>query len=241
MSVAPAQRQRLYETVVENVLAYIEEKRLRPGEALPPERELAQAMNVSRNVLRQGFSILEERGLVVTRQGSGRYLREITASAALTDDLAPGLEIASIADILEARTLLEVEVVALACERRTREEAMELTHMAVVLTSWSDNVKFHTAIARASHNFMLERLVREQAQLLGDLRQRDYYRWSRRAVDEHVEIAGAILSRNKDQARRLMQVHFRETRGAIFGPDRADTSEDRGASVVQAVSRLPIE
>lgn len=229
---AETRRRRLHETVVDSVLAYIRHHDLQPGQALPTERELARAMKVSRNVLRQGFSVLEERGLIVTRQGAGRFLRD--APAATSEPLvADSLEVASIADVLEARIMIEVEVVALACQRRTRAEADELMRLARKLGTWTHNIQFHTAIAAATHNFMLERIVREQAQVLGDLRQREHYRTPESqevALREHTEIAGAVMSRDEDLARRLMQRHLRATHQAIFGSDGTKPS---GKSLAQ--------
>ena len=63
----------------------------------------------------------------------------------------------------------------LACQRRTNEEAQNLSILSRRLTSWEDNVAFHGAIAACTHNFMLERMVREQVDLAKELRQRDYY------------------------------------------------------------------
>jgi GntR family transcriptional repressor for pyruvate dehydrogenase complex len=225
---ADTPRRRLHESVVDAVLAYIREHNLLPGDALPTERELAKDMQVSRNVLRQGFSVLEERGLIVTRQGAGRFLRD--APTPTSEPLvADSLEVASIADVLEARIMIEVEVVALACHRRTRAEADELMRLAGQLGTWTHNIQFHTAIAAATHNFMLERIVREQAQVLGDLRQREHYRSAESqevALREHSEIAAAVMSRNEDLARRLMQRHLRATHDAIFGNESGST---RGA------------
>ena len=232
MSISTPQRQRLHETVVSSVLDHINRMGLKPGDALPSERELAKTMAVSRNVLRQGFSVLEERGIIVTRQGAGRYLRDVAVPGADGPETSPILEVSSIADILEARMLLELEVVVLACQRRTRTEATRLNEFAQELRSWSDNLRFHTALAACTHNFMLERLVREQAQLLGDLRQRQHYRRTENrdlALDEHIEIAAAVTSRDEGRARSVMARHFDVTRRAIFGAgvdDRLDGEEE---------------
>ncbi|MGV9853757.1 winged helix-turn-helix domain-containing protein [Streptomyces sp. NPDC003442] len=62
---------RLYETVVDSILELVEVGRSRPGDALPADRELSEVFGVSRNVLRQAFGVLEERGLLRTVRGSG--------------------------------------------------------------------------------------------------------------------------------------------------------------------------
>lgn len=210
---------RRFETLVDELLDFVEQRGLRPGDALPRERELAEHFRVSRNVLRQAFGILEERGLLRSVRGSGRYLRQ-TADVDVTHNPRDRVEIASIADVLEARALLEVAVAGLACERRTAEEATDLVAHADRLDVWDDNLIFHCAIAAATHNFMLERLVRRQAQLAGELQQRKHYDDPEeldRMRSEHRAIAAAISARDSELAQTLMRSHLRRTRRLLIG------------------------
>lgn len=215
---------RLYETVVTQLLDIIATRRLRPGEALPTERDLEAELGISRSVIRQGFCVLEERGLIVTRRGSGRYVRQVPEQPGVPQAVVAKLEVASIADILEARILLEEQVVVLACQRRTRQEAQRLTELAERLQSWEDNLAFHAAIAAATHNFMLERLVRQQAELLGELHQRDRYdspTETARMQGEHRAIAAAVTARDEALARDLVRNHLQRTRRVVFGGEPA--------------------
>lgn len=206
---------RLFESVVDRVLEVVESREIQPGEALPTERELADELGVSRNVLRQAFGVLEERGIVVSRRGAGRYLRDVQGSRRSS---ASELEVASIADILEARLILESHVAALACQRRTMAEAKHLVELAGKLSSWTDNLEFHAAIAAASHNFALERMCREQAELQGELHPRDHYEDAHeldRMRAEHHEIAMAIAGRDEVKARELVRQHLERTRSVV--------------------------
>lgn len=215
---------RLYESVVDRILEVVEARRIEPGQALPTERELADELGVSRNVLRQAFGVLEERGLIVSRRGSGRYLREVDR-AARSGARSSALEVASIADILEARIIIESHVAALACQRRTMAEARRLIDLAGQLTSWEDNLTFHAAIAAATHNFALERLCRQQAELQGQLHPRDHYRDAdelERARNEHREIAMAVASRDEQLAQRLIREHLERTRSAVSADAQGD-------------------
>ncbi|WP_256839786.1 FadR/GntR family transcriptional regulator [Ornithinimicrobium faecis] len=210
------QSQRRYEAVVDGILEMVETDEIQPGQALPTERELATVFGVSRNVLRQAFGVLEERGLLRTVRGSGRYLREAADGSGGT---RASVEVASIADVLEARTLIEVEVARLACDRRTGEQAKALTAMARRLTSWEDNLEFHCAVAAATQNFVLERLVREQALLSGELHQRDHYSDPEQLNHmrrEHQEIAAAIAVRDADAATELTKLHLQRTKRVVF-------------------------
>jgi DNA-binding FadR family transcriptional regulator len=203
---------------VESILELTETRGLRPGEALPAERELAEIFGVSRNVVRQAFGVLEERGLIRTLRGSGRYLRENALPE--TGDLGSrtAVEIASIADILEARALIEVQVAGLACERRTAEQSATLAVLAGRLASWEDNLAFHCAIAAATQNFVLERLVKQQADLAGELHQRQHYQDGdelERMRAEHQAIAAAIAARDSATAQDLVRAHLARTRQVI--------------------------
>jgi len=214
------ERPRLIDQVLASLLSQIQTSGLSPGDALPRERELAAQLDVSRSMIRQAFRVLEDRGIVDSRQGSGRYLR---VASSQDPDLPHALETASIVDILEARIILERNCVALACERRTAGEASTINQRARTLTSFRDNVAFHVAIASATHNFMLERLVRQQIELAEQLHQRGRYD-DADAVGamkvEHAAIAEAITNRDPAAASELMVVHLQQTSKAVLAAQR---------------------
>lgn len=219
------ERPRLIDQVLAGLLNQIQTNGLAPGDALPRERELAVRLGVSRSMIRQAFRVLEDRGIVESRQGSGRYLR---AASSQDPDLPHALETASIVDILEARIILERNGVALACERRTMAEATIITQRARTLTSFRDNVAFHVAIASATHNFMLERLVRQQIELSDQLHQRGRYE-DADAVNtmkaEHGAIAEAITNRDAAAASELMVAHLQQTSKAVLAAQRRASAD----------------
>lgn len=214
---------------MDQVLAVIQDAGLQPGQALPPERELAARIGVSRNVLREGFRVLEDWGLVDSRQGSGRYLRQLPTDVPGLSTQAAQLEIASIADVLESRALIEDRIVVLACQRRTLPEARRITLLAQRLASWQDNFDFHTAVAAATHNFMLERMLREHMQVLSDLHQREHYQSPEAAqvlIAEHKILADAIFARDEPAAQELLNRHLRHTRLSVGLADGAHAPEE---------------
>lgn len=228
-ALAVPQVRRRYEAVVDGILELVESRGIKPNEALPTERELAEIFSVSRNVLRQAFGVLEERGLLRTVRGSGRYLREGAGRSAAKLGSRASVELASIADVLEARTLLEVQVAALACERRTAAQAESLQVLAGRLMSWEDNLAFHCAVAEATQNFVLERLVRQQAELAGELHQREHYNDPAeldRMRAEHQAIATAIAARDSQTAQRLQREHLHRTRHLILAPAQPMTTDE---------------
>lgn len=239
------QSPRRYEAVVDRIMELVEVRGLKPDQALPTERELAEVFGVSRNVLRQAFGVLEERGLLRTVRGSGRYLR-----AAISDPmeregtagLRTSMEVASIADVLEARSLLEVQVARLACDRRTEEQARTLAALASGLTAWENNLEFHCAIAAATQNFVLEKMVRQQAEIAGELHQRSHYDDPdelQRMRTEHQAIAAAIVARDPDAAEEITRQHLHRTRRVVIASLRSDAGQEHllGPSATELIPR----
>jgi GntR family transcriptional regulator, transcriptional repressor for pyruvate dehydrogenase complex len=225
-----ARPRRLYEEVVAQVMELIAGGQLPPGSRLPPERQLELQIGVSRNVLREAFRVLEERGIVFARPGGGRYIRPVgPASPAIQSDPIERLEVATIFDILETRELLEIEIVALACARITPNEQPLLRAAAARTDTWRDNLEFHTMLASLTHNYMLERLVREQLELLHDVNQRQHYastHHSQSLLQEHAPIAEAVIARDVHRAQTLMRRHFSHTRKSLAGaPGERDQSQ----------------
>jgi GntR family transcriptional repressor for pyruvate dehydrogenase complex len=215
--------ERRYEAVVRQILALIGQGEIAPGSRLPAERDLAERLGVSRNVLREAFRVLEARGIVRSRAGGGRYLRPGNVSTALpTEGVVLRLEQAVIADILEARELLEAQAARLAAQRANDEQVNAVTAACEdSASSWEDNLTFHVAVAAATGNFMLERLVRLQMELLREVHQRDHYRSPGIAAEllaEHRSIAGAIAVGDADAAEAAVRRHLAHTRGAVQAP-----------------------
>jgi DNA-binding FadR family transcriptional regulator len=205
--------ERRYEAVVRQILDLIGRGEISPGTRLPAERDLAERLGVSRNVLREAFRVLEVRGIVRSHAGGGRYVRAENISPTLSaDGVVFRMEKAVIVDVLEARELLEVQVVRLAAERATEAQIRELTRESGA--AWEDNVRFHACVAAATGNFMLERLVRLQLDLLTEVRQRDHYRSPKSAGEllaEHRAIAIAIADRDPDRAEAAIRRHLSHT------------------------------
>jgi len=105
----PIRADRTFEVVTARIREKILRGELRPGDKLPPERELAQQLDVSRNVVREAFRTLENAGLIRTRKGAhgGAFIEEGSAShvARALGDLVT-LNAISLRDLLEARALI---------------------------------------------------------------------------------------------------------------------------------------
>jgi DNA-binding FadR family transcriptional regulator len=211
-----AQSSRLYEDVVSQVQKMIADGKIAPGEQLPSERELSEQIGVSRNVLREAFRVLEHRGFIRVRPGAGRFVRPIDdrERSSLGNDAAGTLERASLADALEARLLIEPELVRLAANRRTNGDAKRLFKIARTGNDWKANRAFHVAVAEIGGNFALRAIVEELLDLSQEIRQRDHYRndsSSDTLLKEHLAIAEAIAAGDATAAVRLMRSHLKAT------------------------------
>src|SRR5438105_9191390 len=127
VDIAPVKSTRIYQEIVRQVKQMIGEGRLKSGDQLPPERDLAEKFVVSRASVREALRALKSLGLVEIRPGEGTFVREVSVES-LIEPLA--LVMAShreaIAELFEARRLLEPAIAALAARRATPEELHEM-------------------------------------------------------------------------------------------------------------------
>ncbi len=113
-------RPRLYEQLVEQILAYIESAQLGPGDLLPAERDLAERLGVSRATLAQALVALEVLGVIDVQHGTGAVLARRPSVASVIKGLREHRS--RLPEIVEARSTLEVKLAALAAVRRTDED-----------------------------------------------------------------------------------------------------------------------
>ncbi|WP_323096095.1 FadR/GntR family transcriptional regulator [Intrasporangium sp. YIM S08009] len=165
-------RLRLYEQVAEQITAWVERTGLTAGERLPPERELAERLGVSRATLSQALVALEVSGVVTVRHGDGTVLSESPGHRRLAEALRT--RATRLPDVLDAYDALATRAAALAAERRTDTD---LAHLDAALAQLAGEVAdghrgevgdelFHEAVAAAAHSALLARLLGEVQDLL---------------------------------------------------------------------------
>lgn len=212
--------QRLYQQVADQVGALIRRGDFGPGDRLPPERDLAKELRVSRPVVREAMIALELAGLVEVRTGSGTYVkpagREIVF-APLNLDAGP-----SPFELLAARKIIEGETAFLAAEMATTQEiegiAETLTLFKKSMTAQenadSADQLFHSRIAAAMHNSILKSIIEGlwanmAVPLFGALSQRTGLPENQRmTIKDHEAIYEAIRDRNPRAARKAMHLHL---------------------------------
>src|SRR5512135_2230299 len=120
-SVSGEIKPRSFEGVVNRIQEWVDRGKLAPGDQLPPERELAESLGVSRATLKEGFRVLEHIGLVESRHGKGRYIARLKTFTAPAISPARVLEYSTVMDLLQVRRFLEVPMTGLATELATAE------------------------------------------------------------------------------------------------------------------------
>jgi GntR family transcriptional repressor for pyruvate dehydrogenase complex len=231
VELAPIKSTRIYEEIVRQVKQMIAEGRLKSGDRLPPERDLAEKFVVSRTSVREALRALESLGLIESRPGEGTFVREVSIEA-LVEPLA--LLMASqreaIVELFEARRLLEPALAALAAARATREEMHEMDRIleeqakeiAAGKTGLAQDAAFHTAIGAAAHNRAITRIAHAVMDLLTQSREESLNTPGRptRSHQDHRRILAAITARDERGARQAMLDHLEAVEALVLVPEK---------------------
>ena len=231
MDVAPIRSTRIYEEIVRQVKQMITEGRLKSGDRLPPERDLAEKFRVSRTSVREALRALESLGLLEIRPGEGTFVREVSVEA-LIEPLALLMvsQREAIGELFEARRLIEPAIAALAATRATPEEIQEMERIldeqaqevSAGRTGLVQDAAFHAAIGAAAHNRGITRIVHAIMDLLTQSREEALNTPGRpsRSHQDHRRILQAIVRRNAGAARQAMLDHLEAVEELVRGTDR---------------------
>ena len=210
------ERPRLYEQVVERVLDHVIEQSLDPGDRLPPERDLAERLGVSRATVAQALVALEVLGVIDVQHGNGAVLLYRPSSAVVLRGLREHTD--RLPDIVDARSAVETKIAELAALRRTPEDlaavedALEL--MARDIAAGGRGLEgdelFHAAVTAAAHSSVLARLMTHISDLVRETRIESLSQRGRpqRSLQSHWAIAEAIRNRDADGAAQSMAEHI---------------------------------
>ncbi|KUO70432.1 MAG: GntR family transcriptional regulator [Desulfosporosinus sp. BRH_c37] len=223
MILKPIKTKKIYEQIVDQIGLLVAEGQLKPGDRLPSERELVERFQVSRASIREAISALEMMGLIEVRAGEGTYIRQVNIDSVVAP-LAWMLFIEKDTDLelYEVRKILEVQAVGIAAERvqedelRDMSEVLEVMRMDLEIDRLGEEADhyFHYAIARATHNKILIRLMNTisdtMQKALKSSRSRLYEDKSspERLYQEHCSLFEAIKNHNVLMAQQLMLDHL---------------------------------
>ena len=219
---------KLHEQIVNQIQALIDKGRLKNGDQLPPERELATIFKVSRHSVREAIRILEQKKVVISRPGSGTYIIPDDESV-VVDFLATAInqEKNTLEEIFQFRELLEPQIAALAARNATQADHTVLQDILerqrnerISDVANKLDQEFHLALARATGNAVLLHIVELLNHIF--LKSRHEYSLSshrkRLSLHGHQKIATAIQKGKPEQARDLMSAHLCEIRELVLSP-----------------------
>jgi GntR family transcriptional regulator, transcriptional repressor for pyruvate dehydrogenase complex len=222
---------RISELVVEQIRFLMRQGQLKPGDRLPPERDLCERLSVSRVTVREALRMLESRGLVEIHVGArgGAFVTAPSSNQVgegLTDLLT--LSVISAADVTEVRMVLEVGIVPLVCERATEEDLADLDNISQRSEealrdgdfTMDMSLEFHMRVAEATHNPAVSMLVQSfRGPILMSLQEAKNAapEMGHLGTREHERFIGAVRRRDPEAASRIMAGHLTRTAHRLGG------------------------
>jgi GntR family transcriptional regulator, transcriptional repressor for pyruvate dehydrogenase complex len=220
---APVVAHRLSDQLAALLASRVADSSLMPGDRLPTEQQLALTHGVSRTVVREAVHQLKSRGLLRSRQGSGVFVAAGAAQQPLPFDPTVLDSMAAVVQVVEVRRALEGEIAALAAERATPAQVVQLRRALRTLDAAVDHggdgvaedLAFHHAVAQSTGNPQFQRLLGFLEQYLheamrvtrgNEARRRDFADAVRA---EHHALVEAIAAGDAPAARRAAVRHMR--------------------------------
>ena len=236
------QQEKLSHGVIRQVESLILRGILRPGERLPPERELSDRMGVSRPSLREALADLQDRGLLTTKAGAGVYVADVLGSAfapalvklfashdeAVFDYISFRRDMEGLAAERAARLGSDTDLKVIDAIFRKMEAAHQKRNPADEALLDAD---FHLSIIEASHNIIMLHMMRSMYELL---REGVFYnrtimfkqRTTRDTLlDQHRAINTALQARDPAGARAAVEAHLTYVENSLFDQQKSDINE----------------
>ncbi|HET9110839.1 MAG TPA: FadR/GntR family transcriptional regulator [Ktedonobacterales bacterium] len=230
----PVDRSKLFERIVAQIQGRIERGELRPGDRLPPERELALSFGASRTAVREALKTLAQMGLVASHQGRGAVVTDNT-SAAMRSSLGLMLRVNHLHSpnaLVELREIIEPEIAALAAERATEaqiaalRDAVDTMERSLQLASAyiEADTEFHRILALATRNPLIISLVDSIVALLAEQRTHVFSvpGGPERGQVFHRTLLEAVERRDVERARSAMRAHLMQVREDVGAAGDAD-------------------
>lgn len=241
-SLASQERTTTAEGVVEQLKDMIHRGDLNSGNRLPPERDLAKLLGVSRPTLRAGIRSLTAVGILQSRQGAGTFVAEAEESPTLDTSslrMMAALHGFTSDEMFEARLALEMHIAGLAAKRATGEQITLMSEeIAGMYASLNDpeqylvhDMRFHQTVAAASNNRILTSLMNMVATILFDWRSKTVGRAKdlKESAEQHHNIYRAMRERDAEAASAAMHDHLIETQKAqaLEEMENAETAKSK--------------
>jgi GntR family transcriptional regulator, transcriptional repressor for pyruvate dehydrogenase complex len=223
---ATVRRNKVYEDVARQIERLIL-KKLRPGDKLPSERELAEILSVSRSSIRDAIRSLELAGMVEPRQGAGTIVREISTNS-VANPLANALKRKEelMGELLDFRRILEPPLAARAATHASPEEISEMESildrqeqkLRKGESTIAEDSEFHYSVAMASGNSVVLKVLDILMDLLRDTRERSLQVEGRpqKSLAGHRKILSAIKRHDAEAAKAAMRRHIEDVEEIVL-------------------------
>ena len=230
--------QKIYVQIICQIEDLIERGVLRAGDKLPTEPVLAEQLGTSRPPLREALSALEILGVIERRGRTGNFVKANINTLRYKRQLSELRKDVSPYETLEARKIVEPEIVGTAAETATKKdiettkkafqemkEKIEKLNSSLTLEDIiSSDIKFHLSIAEATHNSVLVEMVRYMVAGLREklwtemkIHSTDFRKRSQKLLLEHKEILDALIRKDGPMARKKMHEHLDMAEREMFG------------------------
>lgn len=200
---------------------------LKPGDMLPPERELVKRFRVSRSSIRDAIRSLEALGLLEPRQGVGTVVCDALADPVVNPVASALLHKQRVVhELLEARQIIEPALAWRAAQHvlpeqieemrgilRRQEEKLERDE-----TATDEDTLFHYTMALAADNGTMMKLVRVLMELLRETREKSLHGngRARKSLEGHLRILAALEQRDAAAAEAAMRAHLSEIEAIVL-------------------------
>nr|WP_031335025.1 FadR/GntR family transcriptional regulator [Virgibacillus massiliensis] len=215
------ERTSLKKTVIQEIKNYIIENELSSGNKLPTERRLAEMFQVSRSVVREALSYLENTGVITTTQGKGAYLNESNIDTLLNSFFFLWqINGGNIEDIMSLRIMFESSAVEEIVKQENREE-METIQALLIKSKDADTMEeyrnfdmlFHKQLLKATRNPLFIQMTN---MINSYFFETEYIQLSleeyQQVIREHQSIIEAIKNKNAELAKSLLNNHIKRAK-----------------------------
>lgn len=226
----PVKSQKISARIGQQIKGAILRGAMKPGDKLPPERELVGRFKASRISVREALKSLETSGLLTIKPGSGVFVAEVN-SKSLTDSLSSILRIKKVSmnELTEARMVLEPNITRFACERINSQDLRKLKGnieeaVAIIKSNVSarlKNIEFHFILAESTRNAVLALTMKTMLDVLKDMSS-DIVNNSPKNIEvashtvrHHRRILKALEKRDAQKVYELMMNHIRQIQGSL--------------------------
>lgn len=211
--------------IEDELMKYIMQKPVEPGQKIPNEFELAKQFGVGRSTIREAVKGLVSRGILEVRRGSGTYV--INTNSFEDDPLGLGKmedKYKMALDLFEVRLMIEPEIASLACRNASEEELRKLKKLCDETEQLyrgghnhiNKDIEFHTCIAHCSKNQVVETLVPVINTAVYTFANLTHRLLKEETLETHRAITDAILKRDSVGARCAMMMHLTYNRQTIM-------------------------